>query len=102
MTTDTSKTIINPALATFRQFAGTYLMVECIEIVRLKGAISRNLEKPWTATFRAELHAIMHEDAMTQQEFESITHDDFDTPEEFKSWLNQVWAFLYEDGPDPS
>lgn len=90
------------AQETFRRFADNYLRIEELELARLRASMARNADKPWPAEFREGLRLAREGAWLDRGAYLALTSHEFDSEADYRAWLDAVWAFLYEDGPDPS
>ena len=68
---------------------------------KLKRQLTERADLPGNVDIRDGLRAAIDGSLVTPGQFEGLTNSLADTQEEVDAWMQRLWAFIYEDGPEP-
>ena len=92
---------MNDAQQAFRAAINKYLNANDYMPERLKRQLTERADDPRNILTREGLREAIDDSALSPGAFEGLTNSIADTQEEVDRWLTDLWAYFYEDGPEP-
>ena len=92
---------MSDAQEAFQAAVNKYLNANDYMPERLKRQLTERADDPRNIASRDGLRDAIDTSALSPGAFEGLTNSLADTQEEVDQWLTELWAYVYEDGPEP-
>lgn len=79
----------------------TYMNANSYHPDKLKRQLTERADDPENVLIRDGLREAIDSSSIQPTAFEGLTNSLADTQEEVNEWMQALWAYIYEDGPEP-
>lgn len=89
------------AQAAFHEALNTLMHANAFMPERFKRKLVNKPDLPKNILIRDGLRAAIDNSSMTPEVYEGLTDAMMVNQEDMDAWLKSLWAYVYEDGPEP-